>query len=183
MRAHPTLKVQGSTQLEKALRELGCEVNWDGHTSPCGASRRHELENRWRTRNNQDGRPHSKACSSRGIRSPVTLDFIERCSKTSSRFTVIGVMRDDPAIVCGFARFHGMPVVVDRPSERARHEAATVRNFGMPKPEGYRKALRVMKLAEKFDRPIFCFHRYARRLSGHRCRRARPGGGHRLQPA
>ena len=63
----------------------------------------------------------------------------------------------DPAIVCGFARFHGMPVAAIGHQKGRDTKQRQVRNFGMPKPEGYRKALRAMKLAEKFDRPIFCF--------------------------
>ena len=64
---------------------------------------------------------------------------------------------DDPALVCGFADLDGRPVVVvgqqkGRDTNQRRH-----RNFGMPKPEGYRKALRVMKLAEKFGRPVITF--------------------------
>lgn len=64
---------------------------------------------------------------------------------------------DDPAMVCGFARLDGTEVAVigqqkGRDTNQRRH-----RNFGMPKPEGYRKALRVMRLAEKFKRPIITF--------------------------
>jgi len=64
---------------------------------------------------------------------------------------------DDPALVCGFANLNDRPVVVvgqqkGRDTNQRRH-----RNFGMPKPEGYRKALRVMKLAEKFRRPVITF--------------------------
>src|SRR5262245_63422395 len=64
---------------------------------------------------------------------------------------------DDPAIVCGFARFHGMPVLVVGHQKGRDTKQRQFRNFGMPKPEGYRKAIRAMKLAEKFDRPIFTF--------------------------
>ena len=64
---------------------------------------------------------------------------------------------DDPAIVCGFARFHGMPIAAIGHQKGRDTKQRQIRNFGMPKPEGYRKALRAMKLAEKFDRPIFCF--------------------------
>lgn len=64
---------------------------------------------------------------------------------------------DDPAMICGFARLDGMEVAVmgqqkGRDTNQRRH-----RNFGMPKPEGYRKALRLMTLAEKFGRPIIAF--------------------------
>src|SRR5207253_5092720 len=56
-----------------------------------------------------------------------------------------------------FARFHGMPVAIVGHLKGRDTKQRQIRNFGMPKPEGYRKALRVMKVAEKFDRPIFCF--------------------------
>ena len=63
---------------------------------------------------------------------------------------------DDAAIIGGIARFHGRPVtVVVQQKGRTTRENIS-RNFGMPKPEGYRKALRLMKQAEKFHRPIFC---------------------------
>ena len=63
---------------------------------------------------------------------------------------------DDVAIIGGIARFHGRPVtVVVQQKGRTTRENIS-RNFGMPKPEGYRKALRLMKQAEKFHRPIFC---------------------------
>jgi len=64
---------------------------------------------------------------------------------------------EDPAIVAGFARFHGLPVAVIGHQKGRDTKQRSYRNFGMPKPEGYRKALRVMKLGEKFGRPIFTF--------------------------
>jgi len=64
---------------------------------------------------------------------------------------------DDPAIICGFARFHGLPVVIVGQQKGRDTKQRGYRNFGMPKPEGYRKALRAMKLADKFGRPIFTF--------------------------
>jgi acetyl-CoA carboxylase carboxyl transferase subunit alpha len=64
---------------------------------------------------------------------------------------------DDPAIVTGFAFFHGRPVCVIGHQKGRDMKQRQYRNFGMPKPEGYRKALRVMKIAEKFRRPILTF--------------------------
>lgn len=64
---------------------------------------------------------------------------------------------DDPAMVCGFANLDGRPVVVIGQQKGRDTNQRRFRNFGMPKPEGYRKALRVMKLAEKFGRPILTF--------------------------
>ena len=64
---------------------------------------------------------------------------------------------DDPAITGGFATYQGMPVAVIGHQKGRDTREKVRRNFGMPSPEGYRKALRLMKLAEKFGRPIFCF--------------------------
>src|SRR5215210_8104807 len=88
---------------------------------------------------------------------PYTLDFIEMIFEDFVELKGDRRFADDPAMVCGFARFHGLPVGVvgqqkGRDTKQRRH-----RNFGMPKPEGYRKAMRVMSLAEKFNRPVFSF--------------------------
>ena len=64
---------------------------------------------------------------------------------------------DDPAIVGGVARFHGVPVTVIAQEKGSTTKENLKRNFGMPSPEGYRKALRLMKQAEKFHRPVICF--------------------------
>jgi acetyl-CoA carboxylase carboxyl transferase subunit alpha len=64
---------------------------------------------------------------------------------------------DDLSIIGGLARFNGQALHGDRPSKRPGYQGARLRNFGMPKPEGYRKAMRLMKLAEKFGLPIFTF--------------------------
>src|SRR5216110_2018094 len=88
---------------------------------------------------------------------PYTLDFLERLFEDFVELHGDRRYAEDPAIVCGFARFHGMPVAAVGHQKGRDTKQRQLRNFGMPKPEGYRKALRVMKLAEKFDRPIFCF--------------------------
>ena len=64
---------------------------------------------------------------------------------------------DDSAMVCGFARLGEHEVCVVGQQKGRDTKARQMRNFGMPKPEGYRKALRVMRLADKFARPIICF--------------------------
>src|SRR6266403_6228645 len=87
---------------------------------------------------------------------PHTLDFIERLFEDFTEVHGDRRYADDPAIVCGFARFHGMPVLVVGHQKGRDTRQRQFRNFGMPKPEGYRKAIRAMKLAEKFERPIFC---------------------------
>ena len=66
-------------------------------------------------------------------------------------------MRRYPAIVGGLARFNGQSVMVIGHQKGRDTKEKILRNFGMPKPEGYRKALRLMKLAEKFNMPVFTF--------------------------
>ncbi|MDT5061110.1 MAG: acetyl-CoA carboxylase carboxyl transferase subunit alpha [Acidobacteriota bacterium] len=88
---------------------------------------------------------------------PYTLDFI---AKLFNDFTEIyGDRRfaNDPAIICGFAKFHGVSVMVIGHQKGRDTKQRQYRNFGMPKPEGYRKALRAMRLAEKFGRPVLSF--------------------------
>jgi len=88
---------------------------------------------------------------------PYTLDLIERLFEDFVELHGDKRFAEDPAIVSGFARFHGLPVVVVGHQKGRDTKQRSYRNFGMPKPEGYRKALRVMKLGEKFGRPIFTF--------------------------
>jgi acetyl-CoA carboxylase carboxyl transferase subunit alpha len=88
---------------------------------------------------------------------PYTLDLIERLFEDFVELHGDKRFGEDPAIVAGYARFHGLPVVVVGHQKGRDTKQRSYRNFGMPKPEGYRKALRVMKLGEKFGRPIFTF--------------------------
>src|SRR5437879_3057239 len=88
---------------------------------------------------------------------PYTLDFLERLFDDFVEVHGDRRYADDSAIVCGFARFHGMPVAIVGHQKGRDTKQRQFRNFGMPKPEGYRKAIRLMKLAEKFERPIFSF--------------------------
>lgn len=86
---------------------------------------------------------------------PYTLDYIELLFTCFEEIHGDRRFGDDPAMVAGFARFHDEPCVVMGHQKGRTTKQRQERNFGMPKPEGYRKALRVMKLAEKFKRPIF----------------------------
>lgn len=88
---------------------------------------------------------------------PYTLDLVERLFEDFVELHGDKRFAEDPAIVCGLARFHGLPVAVVGHQKGRDTKQRSYRNFGMPKPEGYRKALRVMKLGEKFGRPIFTF--------------------------
>jgi acetyl-CoA carboxylase carboxyl transferase subunit alpha len=86
---------------------------------------------------------------------PQALDYIERVFTDWSEIHGDRGFGDDAAIVSGMARFHGEEVVVVSTQKGRDMKQRVHRNFGTPHPEGYRKALRVMKVAEKFRRPIF----------------------------
>lgn len=86
---------------------------------------------------------------------PQSLDYIERVFTDFSEIHGDRGFGDDPAIVCGMARFHGDEVVIIATQKGRDMKQRVYRNFGTPHPEGYRKAIRVMQVAEKFRRPIF----------------------------
>jgi len=86
---------------------------------------------------------------------PQTLDYIERVFTHFSEIHGDRGFGDDAAIVCGMARFHGEEVLVVGTQKGRDMKQRVFRNFGTPHPEGYRKAIRVMQIAEKFKRPIF----------------------------
>src|SRR6267378_4025234 len=88
---------------------------------------------------------------------PYTLDYVERIFTDWSEIHGDRGYGDDPAIVCGMARFHGEEVLIVGHQKARDTKQKVYRNFGMPNPEGYRKALRVMQVAAKFRRPIFTF--------------------------
>ncbi len=88
---------------------------------------------------------------------PVTLDYIERLFTDFDEVRGDRRFADDPAIVCGFARFHGEPVLVVGHQKGRTTKEKIARNFGYARPEGYRKAIRAMRIAEKFHRPVVVF--------------------------
>lgn len=85
---------------------------------------------------------------------PHALDYIQRCFGDWSELHGDRFFADDPAIVGGFGLLDGKPVMVIGQQKGRDTKQKLHRNFGMPKPEGYRKALRLMQLAEKFRRPV-----------------------------
>ena len=85
---------------------------------------------------------------------PYTLDYLRLLFTDFSEIHGDRAFADDPAIVAGMARFHGRPVVVIGHQKGRDTKQRLARNFGQAKPEGYRKALRVMQLAAKFNRPV-----------------------------
>jgi acetyl-CoA carboxylase carboxyl transferase subunit alpha len=88
---------------------------------------------------------------------PYFLDYVETIFTDFSEIHGDRRYADDPAMICGMARFHGEEVLVLGTQKGRDMKQKVHRNFGLPNPEGYRKALRAMKVAEKFSRPIFTF--------------------------
>ena len=88
---------------------------------------------------------------------PQTLDYVKYLFQDFAEIHGDRAFGDDPALVAGMAWFHGEPVTVIGHQKGHDTQQKLHRNFGMPKPEGYRKALRIMRMAAKFRRPIFSF--------------------------
>ena len=88
---------------------------------------------------------------------PYTLDYIPRIFTDFEELHGDRVFADDPAIVSGLARLDGRPVVIIGQQKGRDTNEKVRRNFGMPRPEGYRKALRLMEMAERFSLPVLTF--------------------------
>lgn len=101
--------------------------------------------------------PFARVQLARHSERPYTLDLLDRIFTGFIELHGDRRFADDPAIVGGFARLDGIPVAIVGHQKGRDTKQRQFRNFGMPKPEGYRKALRIMKVAEKFGRPVFTF--------------------------
>src|SRR2546422_10452947 len=101
--------------------------------------------------------PWQRAQIARHQQRPYTLDFINLLFTNFVELHGDRGYADDKAIVTGLGKFHGRPVAIIGHQKGRDTKQRLIRNFGQPKPEGYRKALRVMQLAAKFGRPIHTF--------------------------
>jgi len=101
--------------------------------------------------------PWQKTLVARHPNRPYTLDYVRALFEDFQELHGDRRFADDPALVCGLARFRGRAVAVIGHQKGRDTKQKIYRNFGMPNPEGYRKALRVMRLAEKFSRPVVTF--------------------------
>ena len=101
--------------------------------------------------------PWQKTLTARHHSRPYTLDFIKLLFEDFEELHGDRKFGDDHSIVAGFARFKKKPCVVIGHQKGRDTSEKIHRNFGMPRPEGYRKAIRIMRMAEKFGRPIFTF--------------------------
>ncbi len=142
-------------ELEKRIEELT--------GVPGSEARKPEIERLTRELQDLRGEIYSnlsawqKTQVARHPKRPYTLDYIQMLFGNLVEVHGDRKFADDPAIVGGFATYQGMPVAVVGHQKGRDIREKIRRNFGMPGPEGYRKALRIMKLAEKFGRPLFCF--------------------------
>jgi acetyl-CoA carboxylase carboxyl transferase subunit alpha len=101
--------------------------------------------------------PWQKTLVARHPARPYTLDYVQMLTTDFTELHGDRKFADDPAIVAGLASFRGLPVAVVGHQKGRDTKEKIRRNFGMPRPEGFRKALRVMDLAERFGRPILTF--------------------------
>lgn len=136
--------------LKRLARERGLEV--DGEIGPIVR----KLED-LRQEVYGDLTPMQRVQVARHVRRPYTLDYIQTLFTDFVELKGDRLFRDDPAIVGGWARFDKRPVVVIGHQKGRDTKENLKRNFGMPHPEGYRKALRLMQMATRFRAPIVTF--------------------------
>src|SRR5450755_1702123 len=150
----PTEKAQQELeQIERQVAELESPSADD-------ATRRQivKLQDRIETLRRQMNAPPTaweKTELARHPQRPQSLDYIDRVFTDFSEIHGDRTFGDDAAIICGMARFHGEAALIVATQKGRDMKQRVHRNFGTPHPEGYRKAIRVMQLAEKFRRPIF----------------------------
>ena len=101
--------------------------------------------------------PWQRVQNARHPKRPHTLDYVQRILTDFQEIHGDRLFGDDPAMVCGMGRIDGRPVLLIGEQKGRDTKQKLYRNFGMPKPEGYRKALRAMHIAAKFGRPIITF--------------------------
>src|SRR5262249_24916113 len=101
--------------------------------------------------------PWQRVLVARHPNRPQTLDYVERLFTQFTELHGDRRFADDGAVVAGFARYREQPVLVVGHQKGRDTKQKIVRNFGYARPEGYRKALRAMRLAEKFSRPVIVF--------------------------
>lgn len=150
----PTEKAQQELeQIERQVAEME-----SGHADEVTQRQITKLQDRIDTLRREMNTPPTawqKAELARHPQRPQTLDYVERVFTDFSEIHGDRAFGEDTAIICGMARFHGDEVLVVGTQKGRDMKQRVFRNFGMPHPEGYRKAIRIMQIAEKFRRPIF----------------------------
>ena len=122
--------------------------------------------------------PWQRVQIARHPKRPYTLDYIRMMTDEFLELHGDRLFADDKAMIGGFAKIDGQKVMIIGHQKGRDVKENVLRNFGCAHPEGYRKAMRLMRLAAKFHVPVICLIDTPGRLSGHRGRRARAGPGH-----
>jgi acetyl-CoA carboxylase carboxyl transferase subunit alpha len=155
--------MEASTKAQRELANIERQIEsleaaaGDNKEARARLQRLHEQVNQLRQQVYASLNAWQKTELARHPQRPYTLDYLERIFSDWSELHGDRAFGDDPAIICGMARFHSTEVVVIGHQKGRDTKSKVYRNFGMPNPEGYRKALRVMHVAEKFGRPILTF--------------------------
>ncbi len=140
-------------ELEQQIDKLQHQDEGDGDTSP-EITRLQERLTRQREKIYTSLTPMQRVLVARHPRRPYTLDYLSSIFTDFIELHGDRLFRDDPAIVGGWARLGGISVMVIGHQKGRDTKENIRRNFGMPHPEGYRKALRLMRLAERFSAPV-----------------------------
>lgn len=138
-------QVEKESFSDTTSRQVEKEISSDAASTPTGKKKKKRIE------------PWDRVLKSRKSDRPSGSDYIKALFTDFVEFHGDRAFGDDAAVAGGIARFHGMPVTVIAQEKGKGTKENIAHNFGMPKPEGYRKALRLMKQAEKFGRPVICF--------------------------
>jgi acetyl-CoA carboxylase carboxyl transferase subunit alpha len=142
--------------IERQIEQLQSAAG-DNQEARARLQRLHEQVNTLRQQLHSQMDAWQKTELARHAQRPYTLDYIERIFTDWSEIHGDRFFGDDPALICGMARYQGNEVAVLGHQKGRDIKSRVHRNFGQANPEGYRKSLRVMKMAEKFHRPIFTF--------------------------
>ncbi|HLQ51802.1 MAG TPA: acetyl-CoA carboxylase carboxyltransferase subunit alpha [Terriglobales bacterium] len=142
--------------IERQIEQLQSAAG-DNQEAHARLKRLHEQVNTLRQQLHSQMDAWQKTELARHAQRPYTLDYIERIFTDWSEIHGDRFFGDDPALICGMARFQGEEVAVLGHQKGRDIKSRVYRNFGQANPEGYRKSLRVMKMAEKFKRPVFTF--------------------------
>ena len=156
--AQPTNSPTDVRELERQIAELEKVPESPGSREELDRLR-HQLES---LRKNPAAPPKTNPAWARVLlarhpQRPYTLDYIEALFTDFTELHGDRHFADDQAMICGLARFEGLPVLVAGHQKGRDTKQKVTRNFGMPKPEGYRKAMRLMRFAEKFGLPVITF--------------------------
>ena len=151
-------------EFEQPIAELEARIEELRHVSDDGELNIHDEITRLQKRSNDLTRAIFTALSpwqisqiARHPQRPYTLDYVTRIFTDFSELHGDRNFADDPAILTGIARFEGEPVALIGHQKGRDIKERIYRNYGMPKPEGYRKAMRIMQLAERFSLPVLTF--------------------------